>query len=152
MASRGWCGWVVVLAVVAVVTVPLTLRAQQDRAPGDDRVVLFFSPDAPPSEKALRAIAALLKHRRDLALDPVLLVADFARLAQEPSREFQNAIKVLRELAGDDFALALYNERGLELARTFGIERLPAVVLVRDRRAHVAYGAARDVESLMRCK
>lgn len=109
---------------------------------------LFFAPDAPPEVRVVEQ----LRLRSTLPIRPALLVRNFSVLSEVPSREFQVVIKALRDMSGPDFGLALHDESGLSAAKRFGLTRLPAVVVERGGRAHLAYGADADVEALLQCE
>ncbi len=150
---KGWLTLGVAAAVIAatVHTAPLGLGKQAaQNTPAE--IHLFFSPDAPPSQRIITQFRKHLSGRRDLRLRLTLLVRDFRLLEVEPSTDFQAAVKALRDLVGPEFGLLLYDEEGLELARKLGLARLPAVVVNRGRRYHVAYGSDPDLEALLRCQ
>lgn len=112
---------------------------------------LFLSPDAEGAAAAARSAAQFMRKKRgEVRLRPVLLVDDFAALGRvgEEAPLYQ-ATKELRSLG--PLEIPLYDEEGLALSERWKIRSVPAFVLVRDGKAHVASGSRVDLETLMEC-
>jgi hypothetical protein len=99
-----------------------------------------------------REIARLRKDRA-FSVRPSLLAQDFSLMKKATRIQVEN-IESLRAVVGKDFGLPVVDEEGLALARSLGIERLPAFALLdpRTRRAHVAYGRGARLSELFSCE
>ena len=139
------------LALSALAT-PLLLSGMQDRKDESARLRVFFSPEAPPSERTLARLRKTQADHPGMRIDHHLLVGDFRDLSLTPSVGFQAAVKALRESGGPEFGLSIFDEEGLRLAANYGLSRLPAVVLEHGGRVHVAYGSDPDIEEILKCR
>lgn len=106
-------------------------------APAEDPVVwVFLSPDAPEA-------SALLRGLQGERVRTVLLVERYFG-TREPSEAFLANVQAAGELR-------VVDEEGLQMAKRLKIRQLPALAVVRGRRAHVASGTRADLKELMRC-
>lgn len=130
--------------------------APQDRVPAPKELWIFFSPGDPDFTKTLAEVQGLVRSGTAVRLRPVFLVDDHSQL-KHPSEALAQNVKGLRALIGEEFAMRVWDDDGLAIARALRLERLPAVVLVdRDRagapvKAHVAYGAGVNLKELCQC-
>lgn len=99
---------------------------------------IFFSPDSPDAS-GLFAEA----RRLGLRVRAVMLTARY-RGAREPAEAFVATLQVSGEVL-------VVDAEGLRLAERLGIRDLPALVLRRGKRTHVACGARVRVEELLTC-
>jgi hypothetical protein len=115
---------------------------------------LFISPDAPGAgDLARRAVEFVKITKGAVTLRPVLLVGDFRALGGvEAEGSLAQALVALGGTARNPLDISLYDEEGLDLARRWGITRVPALVLVRDGRAHRAMGSGTRPEDLWECR
>jgi hypothetical protein len=142
-----------IAAVALFAPVPsLHVFGKQDRKMESAHVRIFFSPEAPPSERTLARLRMIQADHPGMRIDHHLLVGDFRDLSLIPSVGFQAAVKALRESGGPEFGLSIFDEEGLRLAANYGLSRLPAVVLDRGGLVHVAYGSDSDIEELLKCR
>ncbi len=142
--------WIAALLLAAV-----GLALAQDRRPprrdAGVEIAFFFSDSTHDLESSARALKALRAKHPDLRIKPVFLVEDFGSIAN-PSAEFAAGIRELRYAVGQDFALPIYDEDGLALARRLKLDRLPAyALLVNGHRAFVACGTRVNLEELLQC-
>ena len=98
-------------------------------AADDEAVYYFFSPDMPAPAAARAAVGAARRSR----VRPCLLIEDF-RKSPEGNPEFLETVRVLGG------PISVYDLEAVALAKRFGIRRLPAIVIARQGRVHVAYG------------
>lgn len=151
--NRRWAvGSALAAATLSAFLTPLLLFGMQDRKEEPSRMRIFFSPEAPPSERTLVRLRKIQADHRGMQIDHHLLVGDFRDLSLTPSAAFQAAVKSLRESGGPDFGLSIFDEEGLRLATSYGLSRLPALVLEHGGRVHVAYGTDPDIEELLKCR
>jgi hypothetical protein len=117
---------------------------------GDRKTLyFFFSEKTSPAPEMAKAINAYLaKGRDDIALLPALLVEDWNTFLKvgETSPLYQT----IRQL-GKITPVQVFDEEALKLATAWKITRLPAVVIVARRRAHVLQGAAAGLEEIFGC-
>jgi len=117
-------------------------------------LAFFFSDSTRDLETSTRALRALRQSHPSLRIRAVFLAEDFSSLAK-PSEEFARGIRELKYVVGQDFAVQVYDEDGLALARDLKLDRLPAFSVIATtgdrRRAYVAYGARPNLEELVRC-
>src|SRR5262245_29805147 len=99
-------------------------------------VWVFFSPDSPEASRIFEQV----KGERVRA---VLLPERYFG-AREPAAAFLGTVRAAGEVR-------VVDEEGLAKARELGIRRVPAVAVVRGKRAHVATGNGVDVKELLRC-
>ena len=116
---------------VAVLAMTLGAPAAEEAT-----VWVFFSPDSPEA-------ARILEQAKGERVRTVLLVERYFG-TREPAAPFLDTIQAAGEVG-------VVDEEGLKKARELGIRRLPAVAVVRGRRAHVAAGSGTDVRELLRC-
>jgi hypothetical protein len=126
----------------------------QPRNDGERTLYYFFGPDSPgQAELARRATDYVLEKKGAVRLRSVLLVGDFAALGRiKEESPFTKSLKELGRVSGGPLDLAIYDEEGLALARSWKIERLPAIVLVTGGRAHVAIGSRAMPQDLEECR
>jgi len=108
----------------------------------------FFSPETPGGAQAARRAGDWLKTGgMRLRFRPVVLIDRFKGLGKlEESSPFYRTIKELQSLGPLD--LPVYEPEGVALAALWELRSLPAFVLVRQGRAHVALGSAARLETL----
>ena len=151
--KRQWAvGSALAPAVLFAVMTPLLLFGMQDRKVETSRVMVFFSPEAPPSDRTLARLRKIQADHRGMRIEHHLLVGDFRDLSLIPSAEFQAAVKALRESEGPEFGLSIFDEEGLRLSTAYGLSKLPALVLEQGGGVHVAYGSDPDLEELLKCR
>lgn len=124
--------------------------ADPEKAP---TLYLFLSRDAPGAgEVARRVVDFILERKGAVSLRPVLLVEDFATVGRldEKSALFV-ALRELGRLSKDGLDIPLYDEEGLDLARSWKVRRLPALVLVAGGRAHAAAGSGVRPQDVLEC-
>ena len=151
MKRRRGIGAVITSVALFALMAPLLL-GMQDRKDESARVRIFFSPEALPSERTLARLRKIQAGHAGMRIDHHLLLGDFRDLSLTPSLEFQAAVKALRENGGPKFGLSIFDEEGLRLATSYGLTKLPALVLERGGRVHVAYGADPDIEEFLKCR
>ena len=112
---------------------------------------LFFSPETPGGPQAARRASEWVKSSgKRLRLRPVVLIDRFRGLGKlEVSSPFYRTLKELQSQGPLD--LPVYDPEGLALAEFWELRSLPAFVLVRQGRAHVALGSAARLEGLGDC-
>lgn len=143
------------LAAVSLLPAQLGM-APQDRARAPKELWIFFSPGDADFTKTLSDVQGLVRSGTAVRLRPVFLVDDHSVL-KNPSEALAQNVKGLRALIGEEFAMRVWDDDGLAVARALRLERLPAMVLVdRDRggapvKAHVAYGAGVNLKELCQC-
>ena len=152
MKRRWAAGSALAAAALSAFLTPLLLFGMQDRTEEPSRVRIFFSPEAPHSERTLARLRKTQTERPGMRVDHHLLVGDFRDLSLTPSAAFQAAVKALREGEGTEFGLSIFDEEGLRLATSYGLSRLPALVLEHGGRVHIAYGSDPDLEELLKCR
>jgi hypothetical protein len=152
MKRRRGIGAAIIAIALSALIAPHLLSGMQDRKEISVRLRIFFSPEAPPSERTLARLRKIQTDHPGMRTDHHLLVDDFRDLSLTPSVGFQAAVKALRESGGPEFGLSIFDEEGLRLAANYGLSRLPAVVLDRGGRVHVAYGSDPDLEELLKCR
>lgn len=144
------------MAGLLLIVAGLALAQDWRPARGEAQIELafFFSESTRDLETSARALRELGTKHLSLHIRPVFLALDFASLAQ-PSEEFARGIRELGDAVGQDFALHVYDEAGLALARELKLDRLPAYALISNRggrlRAYVTYGTRPNLEELIRC-
>ncbi len=142
----------VIAIAVSGLAAPLVLLGMQDRRNEPRHLHLFFSPEAPPSEKTITRLRRIQANHSSMEIDHHLLVRDFRGLSTVPSQGFKTAITTLRDGVGPDFGLSIFDEEGLRLAARYGLTGLPAAVLEQGGRAHIAYGSDPNLEELLKCR
>jgi hypothetical protein len=152
MKRRRGIGAAFAAFALSALATPLLLSGMQDRKDESARVRIFFSPEAPPSERALARLRKIQAGHTGMRIDHHLLLGNFRDLSLTPSLDFQAAVKALRESGGQEFGLSIFDEEGLRLATSYGLTKLPALVLERGGRVHVAYGADPDIEEFLKCR
>ena len=125
--------------------------------PSGTKVYFFFSPAAPGAavmaRKAVKLAETVSEDSARVSLRSVLLLDDFGMLSQ-PTRypSFIETLEVLQEAHKGVLNLPLYDTEGLRLAKAWGVHTLPAIVLVKNGRAHVAEGNGANPSNLLRCE
>ena len=145
-------GGAIAAVALPALMAPVLLFGMQERQEEDPCLRLFFSPDAPPSERTLARLRKMQSDHPGLRIDHHLLVGDFRDLSLTPSEKFQAAVKALRDSGGPEFGLSIFDEEGVRLAALYRLTRLPAAVRERGGRAHVAYGSDPDLKELLQCR
>jgi len=114
----------------------------------------FFAPDSPgQAELARSAVDYVLGKTGAVNLRSVLLVGDFAALGKvKEESPFTKSLKELSRISGGPLDLAIFDDEGLALAKAWKIERLPAVVLIAEGRAHIATGSCSRPQDLEECR
>lgn len=145
--------WIIALSLVAV-GFSLAQDFGAARPTSEPELAFFFSDSTKDLEQATGAIRALRAKQPKLRIKPVFLVEDFASIAT-PTETFASVIRELRSVVGPEFALPIYDEDGLALARRIKIDRLPAFAVIAThgdtKRASLAYGSRANLEELLRC-
>lgn len=114
-------------------------------APPGPRVWIVLSPSAALSEEA----AEDLVRARPAEARGVLVVEDFNALRRDSfSRDALATIAALEEIGAD---VAGWDPDALDRLDRWGVERLPAIVVERGDRVHVAYGRDARVSEVLSC-
>jgi hypothetical protein len=112
----------------------------------ETELYFFFSPEA-PGAKTSRSIANYLQKEPTCRFRPCLLVEDFEKPVSLGSDFLETVISV----TGWVPSIAIFDADGLDLAKKFSIRRLPAVVVVRNRKIHITYGADLSLQEIALC-
>jgi hypothetical protein len=133
---------------------PTTGPQPEPRGAGDRTLYFFFSPEASgQAELARRVVDYVLERKVEVQLRTVLIVVDFGAFGRiHEGSPFTQALKELGRFSSGSLDLAIYDEEGLALARSWKLKKLPALVLVAGGRAHVAMGSRVRPEDLEECR
>lgn len=118
-----------------------------------DRLYFFFSPDT--GAVAARKVVTFAKaHSGAIDVRPVILVEDWSKIRS--AKEDSPLVLTVRELGRlrepEGVDIRLFDEEGLRLAMRWKISRLPALVLVCRKRAHLIQGTEGDLDLLAGCE
>ena len=118
------------------------------------RLYFFFSPESPDAPALARKATELQRELRlkNIPLRPVLLLQDFrslSRVTRYPS--FVKTLQVLQGPKRGGLDIPLFDPEGLKMAKAWGLTILPAIVLVRNGKAHVLEGSHSDPHSVRNC-
>ena len=120
MGSRPAFRVVIAAIVMSGLAAPVLIFGMQDRGNETRRLHLFFSPEAAPSEKTVTQLRRIQANHSGMEVALHLLVSDFNTLSTVPSQAFKSAVSTLRDGAGPDFGLNIFDEEGLRLAARYG--------------------------------
>lgn len=144
------------MAGILLIGAGLALAQDLRSRRGEPQVELafFFSDSTRDLEVSARALRKFRTENPSLRIRPIFLAQDFKTLAK-PTEALARGIRELRYAVGEDFALQVYDEAGLALARDLKLDWLPAYALISNRgerrRAFLAYGTQPNLEELVRC-
>ena len=116
---------------------------------------LFFSPSVPGLAREFRTLQEALRRHPDVGVRPAFLSTEWEAL-RAPTAEAAELFREIRSLQGGDLSVALWDREALRMARTLGVDRLPAYAVLGPpdrsgrRTARVAQGLGVKFEGLLR--
>jgi len=128
--------------------------AQAQPSKGQHTLYFFFTPETPGQAELARSVVDYVLARKGaVLLRNVLLVEDFGALGRVKEQSpFTKALKELGRISGGPLDLAVYDEEGLAIAKSWKIRRLPTLVLVAEGKAHIATGSRSKPQDLEECR